>query len=116
MLGVMLLDKLGIDDPVGAVPVHGLNGFWGTISIGLFGKKALDMANNGLFYGGGLKQLGIQTLGVLSVIAFVVVTMGIVFKLIDVFVGLRVHESEELAGLDTSEHGMEAYADFQTQL
>ena len=115
VLGVMLLDKLGIDDPVGAVPVHGLNGLWGTMSIGLFGKKALDVANNGLFYGGGLKQLGIQTLGVLSVIAFVVVTMGIVFKLIDVSIGLRVNEAEELAGLDTSEHGMEAYAGFQTQ-
>jgi Amt family ammonium transporter len=115
VLGVMLLDKLKIDDPVGAVPVHGLNGFWGTISIGLFGKKALAVANDGLFYGGGLKQLGIQALGVVSVIAFILITMGLVFKLIDLTIGLRVHQAEELAGLDTSEHGMESYAGFQTR-
>ena len=115
VLGVILLDKLRIDDPVGAVPVHGMNGFWGTISIGLFGKKALAVANNGLFYGGGLKQLGIQLLGVLSVVAFVLIAMGIVFKLIDIFVGLRVHPEEERVGLDTTEHGMESYAGFQIQ-
>ena len=115
VLGVMLLDKLKIDDPVGAVPVHGLNGFWGTISIGLFGKEALGVANNGLFYGGGLKQLGIQALGVISVVAFILITMGLVFKLIDLTIGLRVHQEEELAGLDMSEHGMESYAGFQTR-
>ncbi len=113
ILGVMLLDKLGIDDPVGAVPVHGLNGIWGTISIGLFGQKALGLANSGLFYGGGLKQLGIQALGVMSVVAFILIVMGLVFKLIDLTVGLRVYPREELAGLDTSEHGMESYAGFQ---
>lgn len=113
ILGVMLLDKLGIDDPVGAVPVHGLNGIWGTISIGLFGQKALGLAYGGLFYGGGLKQLGIQALGVMSVVAFILIVMGLVFKLIDLTIGLRVHPREELAGLDTSEHGMESYAGFQ---
>lgn len=115
VVGVILLDKLKIDDPVGAVPVHGMNGFWGTISIGLFGKKALSVANDGLFYGGGLKQLGTQALGVVSVIIFVLITMGIVFKLIDIIIGLRVHPEEEIAGLDTAEHGMEAYAGFQTR-
>lgn len=115
VLGVILLDKLKIDDPVGAVPVHGLNGLWGTLSIGLFGKKALDVAKNGLFYGGGLKQLGIQALGVTTAVIFVLITMGGLFKLIDMFIGLRVNKEEELAGLDTSEHGMESYAGFQIQ-
>ncbi len=113
VLGVMLLDKLKVDDPVGAVPVHGLNGFWGTLSIGLFGRKALSVANDGLFYGGGLKQLGIQALGVTTVAIFVVIVMGLVFKLIDVTIGLRANEEEELTGLDTSEHGIESYAGFQ---
>ena len=113
VLGVVLLDKLRIDDPVGAVPVHGLNGVWGTLAIGLFGQKALGLANDGLFYGGGLKQLGIQALGVFSVVVFVLVAMGIVFKLIDLTVGLRVTREEELKGLDIGEHGMESYAGFQ---
>jgi Amt family ammonium transporter len=113
VLGVILLDKLKIDDPVGAVPVHGMNGFWGTIAIGLFGKESLGLAYNGLFYGGGVKQLGIQLLGVLSVIIFIVISMSIVFKLINVTIGLRVSREEELKGLDIGEHGMEAYGGFQ---
>ena len=113
VLGVVLLDKLRIDDPVGAVPVHGLNGIWGTLSIGLFGQKTLGLANNGLFYGGGLKQLGVQALGVTAVVIFVLVTMGIVFKLIDKTIGLRVSRDEELKGLDIGEHGMESYSGFQ---
>jgi len=113
VFGVILLDKLHIDDPVGAIPVHGMNGIWGTLAIGFFGRKSLGLAYNGLFYGGGLKQLGIQLLGSLSVIIFIVVSMGIVFKLIDVIIGLRVSREEELKGLDIGEHGMEAYAGFQ---
>jgi Amt family ammonium transporter len=113
VLGVVLLDKLHIDDPVGAFPVHGMNGFWGTLSLGLFGKASLGLAHNGLLYGGGLKQLGIQLLGALSVITFVIVSMTIVFKLIDVTIGLRVSREEELKGLDIGEHGMEAYGGFQ---
>ncbi len=113
ILGVILVDKLHIDDPVGAVPVHGMNGFWGTIAIGLFGKGSLGLAYNGLFYGGGVKQLGIQLLGVLSVIIFIVISMSIVFKFINVTIGLRVSREEELKGLDIGEHGMEAYGGFQ---
>jgi Amt family ammonium transporter len=113
VFGVALLDKLHIDDPVGAVPVHGMNGFWGTIAIGLFGKKSLGLAYNGLFYGGGVRQLGIQLLGVSSVIIFIVISMSIVFKLINVTIGLRVSREEELKGLDIGEHGMEAYGGFQ---
>lgn len=113
VLGVVLLDRLNIDDPVGAVPVHGLNGIWGTLAIGFFGRESLGLANNGLFYGGGLVQFGIQLLGVTSVIAFILLTMGGLFKLIDSTIGLRVSREEELRGLDIGEHGMEAYAGFQ---
>jgi Amt family ammonium transporter len=111
--GVILLDKLHIDDPVGAAPVHGMNGIWGTLSVGLFGKESLGLSNNGLFYGGGPKQLGIQLLGSVSVIIFIIISMSIVFKLIDVTIGLRVSREEELKGLDIGEHGMEAYGGFQ---
>ena len=90
-----------------------MNGFWGTIAIGLFGKKSLGLAYNGLFYGGGLKQLGIQLIGVSSVIIFIAISMSIVFKLINVTIGLRVSREEELKGLDIGEHGMEAYGGFQ---
>ena len=113
VLGVIALDKMRIDDPVGAVPVHGLNGIWGTISIGLFGQKALGLTNNGLFYGGGFAQLGIQLLGVISVVFFVLLAMGIIFKIIDATIGLRVTREEELKGLDIGEHGMESYSGFQ---
>ncbi|MBU2043772.1 MAG: ammonium transporter [Candidatus Omnitrophica bacterium] len=113
ILGVLLLDKFHIDDPVGAVPVHGLNGIWGTLAIGLFGQKSLGLANNGLFYGGNFTQLAIQALGVFSAIAFVLIAMGMVFKLIDLTIGLRVSREEELKGLDIGEHGMESYSGFQ---
>jgi len=113
IMGVIVLDKLKIDDPVGAFPVHGVNGIWGTLAIGLFGQKALGLANDGLFYGGGLKQLGIQALGTFSVVIFILVVMGIIFKVIDLTIGLRVSREEELKGLDIGEHGMESYASFQ---
>ena len=111
--GVELLDKLQIDDPVGAFPVHGMCGVWGTLAVGIFGKKALGVANNGFIYGGNPMQLGTQMVGSLCTVVFVVVSMGIVFKLIDKTVGLRVSREEELRGLDIGEHGMEAYGGFQ---
>ena len=113
VLGVIILDKLKIDDPVGAFPVHGINGIWGTIAVGIFGQKTLGLANDGLIYGGGTNQLMIQILGVGSVVIFVAVTMGIIFKLIDLTIGLRVSKEEEIKGLDIEEHGMESYAGFQ---
>lgn len=113
VLGVVLLDKMRIDDPVGAVPVHGLNGVWGTLSLGIFGQRALGLANEGLIYGGGFKQLIIQLIGVSSVVVFILFTMGIVFTLIKKTVGLRVSRDEELKGLDIGEHGMKAYSGFQ---
>jgi len=112
--GVFLLDRIGVDDPVGAVPVHGFNGVWGTLSIGLFGRKALLAGDlGGLFTGGGPKLLGIQALGCFSSILFVVFTMGLVFLIIKKTIGLRVSETEELRGLDIGEHGMESYSGFQ---
>ncbi|MFH1768257.1 MAG: ammonium transporter [Candidatus Omnitrophota bacterium] len=113
VFGVVGIDKLKIDDPVGAVAVHGLNGIWGTIAVGVFGRSSLGIVNDGLIYGGGLKQLMVQSFGVFAVIAFVIITMGTLFKLIDLFLGLRVSREEELKGLDIGEHGMEAYAGFQ---
>ncbi len=111
--GVELLDKLQIDDPVGAFPVHGICGVWGTLSVGIFGKASLGLVNNGIIYGGNPKQLGAQMVGSICTVAFVVVSMGIIFKLIDKTIGLRVSREEELRGLDIGEHGMEAYGDFQ---
>jgi Amt family ammonium transporter len=110
---VELLDKLHIDDPVGAFPVHGVCGVFGTICVGIFGKASLGLANNGFVYGGNPTQLGIQIVGSVSTIFFVVITMSIVFKLIDLTVGLRISREEELRGLDIGEHGMEAYGGFQ---
>jgi Amt family ammonium transporter len=113
VLGVELLDKLHIDDPVGAVPVHGMCGIFGTICIGIFGKSSLGLANDGFIYGGNPTQLGIQMVGSAATVMFVVVSMGIIFKVIDLVVGLRVSREEELRGLDIGEHGMEAYSGFQ---
>ena len=113
VLGVTLLDKMKVDDPVGAVAVHGFNGIWGTLAVGIWGQKALDLGRDGLLHGGGLAQLGVQALGVFSVCAFVIVTMGLVFLVIKKTVGLRVSAEEETRGLDIGEHGMEAYAGFQ---
>ncbi|MFH1379447.1 MAG: ammonium transporter [bacterium] len=113
VLGTVALDKLHIDDPVGAVPVHLMNGIWGTLAVGIFGRKALGLAGDGLLHGGGLSQLGIQALGVFVVVIFVMIIMYIVFKTIDALIGLRVSREDELKGLDISQHGMESYSGFQ---
>ena len=107
VFGVIALDALGLDDPVGAVTVHGLNGIWGTLAVGLFHLES------GLFYGGGGAQLGIQAVGIFASLGFVAVVMAIVFKLLDSIWGLRVDLDTELRGLDIEEHGMESYSGFQ---
>ncbi|TVP78171.1 MAG: ammonium transporter [Puniceicoccaceae bacterium] len=106
--------KLRVDDPVGAVSVHGICGVWGTLAVGLFGSTAIDpgLLSDGLLYGG-TAQIGVQALGVAAVFAFVFPVSLILFKMIKAITGLRVSEEEELQGLDISEHGNEAYADFQ---
>jgi len=115
VLSVELFDFVfKIDDPVGAISVHGICGALGTLLVGLFAEaKYAGEGINGLFFGGGLKLLGTQLIGVLAVLAWVVVTMGIIFLIIKATVGLRVSREEELKGLDIDEHGMEAYSGFQ---
>ena len=116
VFGVWLLDYvLRIDDPVGAVAVHCMNGIWGTIATGLFATISAPGNDTltGLFYGGGFTLLGKQLLGMFSVIAWTVVTITITFMIIKATVGLRVSEEEEIEGLDSCEHGLaSAYAGF----
>ncbi len=115
VFGIEFIDKvLKIDDPVGAVGVHGLNGALGTICVGLF-SDGTGTEGLGLFTGGGFHLLGVQLLGMVAVIAWVAVTMTVVFQVIKHTMGLRVSEDEEIAGLDIREHGIESsYADFIT--
>ena len=127
VFGVWLLDyKLHIDDPVGAVAVHCLNGIWGTIAVGLFATPSApgySIANGngetikGLFYGGGFELLGLQLLGFGAVAGWTILTMIIVFLAIKKIFGLRVSEEEEILGLDATEHGLQsAYAGFVTSM
>jgi len=114
--GVWLLDYvLHIDDPVGAVAVHMMNGIWGTIAVGLFATTSAPANDtlNGLFYGGGFDLLGKQLLGFVSVAAWTAVTITIVFLVIKHTIGLRATEQEEILGMDATEHGLvSSYADF----
>jgi len=111
---VELVDKvLHIDDPVGAVSVHGVCGAWGTLAVGLFADGVNDASIVGLFYGGGATQLGIQLLGVAAVFAWVVLLSSILFGSLKAIGMLRVNGKEELMGLDIGEHGMESYSGFQ---
>jgi ammonium transporter, Amt family len=126
VFSVGFFDKLNIDDPVGAVSVHLVNGTWGTIALGLFavglenpsfkGHPALFFTSAapkaGLFYGGGFGQLGIQILGVLAVIAMTAALSALFWGVLKATMGIRVSQEEEMEGLDISEHGMEAYAGF----
>ena len=116
VFGVWLLDyKLHIDDPVGAVAVHCLNGIWGTIAVGLFATTSAPGNDTltGLFYGGGLSLLGKQLIGFAAIAAWTAVTITIAFFIIKAVVGLRVTEEEEIVGLDSCEHGLaSAYSGF----
>lgn len=125
VFGVWFCDNvIRVDDPVGAVAVHMMNGIWGTIAVGLFATDTTptyslaDSAGNpmlGLFYGGGFKLLGIQLLGMLATATWTAITITITFLLIKKIVGLRVTPEEEIVGLDATEHGLEtAYAGFLT--
>jgi len=120
VFGIDFIDKkLKIDDPVGAIGVHGLCGATGTLMVGLFSAAEYTYAGGaltmpkGLFYGGGLKLLGVEALGVVSVAAWVAVVMFIIFSIIKATTGLRVSKEDEILGLDITEHGLEsAYGDF----
>jgi Amt family ammonium transporter len=118
VIGVYGIESLGIDDPVGAVSVHGLNGLWGLIAVGLFadgtyGNYATDgpMAT-GLFYGGGFDQLISQLIGAGAVIVWAFTLGFITFKIMDKLMGIRASAVEEIKGLDITEHGTPAYPDF----
>ncbi|MFW6292107.1 MAG: ammonium transporter [Spirochaetota bacterium] len=109
VLSVEFFDKvLHIDDPVGAISVHGVVGAWGTLAVGLFGD--LEKIGSGLARGG---QIGVQLLGIVAVFAWVVVTALVLFGILKAAKVLRVDEKEELQGLDISEHGAESYSGFQ---
>jgi Amt family ammonium transporter len=116
VFGIEFIDKkLKIDDPVGAVGVHGLNGAFGTLAVGLF-SDGTGTDWKGLFTGGGFKGLGLQFFGMFVTIVWVVVTMTIIFQVIKHTIGLRVSAEEELAGLDSKEHGLtSAYDGFMVQ-
>ena len=105
--------KLHIDDPVGAVGVHLANGVWGTLAVGLLANPAAPAGLEGLLYTGSFRLLGIQTLGIIAILAWTAVTMILTFLIIRKTVGLRVSKEEEIKGLDRTEHGLpSAYADF----
>ncbi|MCS6871277.1 MAG: ammonium transporter [Anaerolineae bacterium] len=104
--GTLLLERLRVDDAVGAVPVHGFAGVWGTLAVGLFHGKT------GLLHGGGVAQLISQAIGIVAVAAFVLVSSAIMFAIIKATVGLRVPEEGEKMGLDAYEHGMVSYPEY----
>ncbi|MEX1279227.1 MAG: ammonium transporter [Acidimicrobiia bacterium] len=110
VVSIVGLERIKIDDPVGAISVHGTAGIWGVLAVGLFEFEG------GLFNGGGAELLGIQAIGVLAIAGWVFVTSTIVFRVLNAIWGLRVSEEEERAGLDHMEHGSLAYPEFQEQV
>ena len=100
VVGVALIDKLKLDDPVGAIAVHLICGIWGTLAVGIFGDLA------------GWTQLGYQAIGIVSIGAFCLISSFIIIKTLKKTIGIRVSEREEQDGLDIHEHGMDAYPDF----
>ena len=116
VLGSLLVEKIGIDDPVGALAAHGMSGMWGTLALGFLTvpklAENLDTGKGGLFYGGGFHQLGIQGLGLLAVGAFTFTASFLVLWLMKVTVGIRTEPEVETLGLDVSEHGMWGYPEF----
>jgi len=116
VLAVVFIDRvMHVDDPVGCIAGHAACGVWGTFALGLFAqdKFAPGTTGNGLFFGGGGKLLGVQSLGIVSVAAYSLLAGFLLFYVIKKLVGLRVSREEELKGLDIGEHGMEAYSGFQ---
>jgi len=116
VLGVLFVERIGIDDPVGALSAHGMAGVWGTLSLGFFTVPALAeklaTGSGGILYGGGLHQLGVQALGLVTVGVFTFATSFGILWLFKVTIGIRTEEHVETAGLDVSEHGMWGYPEF----
>jgi Amt family ammonium transporter len=118
VVGALALENLGVDDPVGAVSVHGFNGIWGLLSLGLFADGTYGNYTTeaphviGLFYGGGFGQLIAQAIGALVCVIWAFGLGFILFKAMDKLIGIRVPPEEELSGLDVKEHGTAAYPNF----
>lgn len=114
VFSTLFFEKMHVDDPVGACAVHLVNGTLGTLFIGLFSKKGVTTLSdvNGLFYGGGFRQLGIELVGIVAVGAFAVATSAITWEVLKHTIGIRVSREEEIRGLDIGEHGNIAYPDF----
>jgi Amt family ammonium transporter len=116
VMAVLFFDRVRVDDPVGAISVHMVNGIWGTLALGLFANPtvapAAAVAKPGLFFGGGMQQLLPQLIGIVSVAAFVLAASAVGWLIVKAIVGLRVSAEEELEGLDLGEHGNVAYPDF----
>ena len=116
VVGVLAVEKVGLDDPVGAVAAHGMSGVWGTLSLGFLAVPSLadklDTGRGGLFYGGGFHQLGVQVLGLVAVGAFAFSASFAVLWVFKRTVGIRTEPEVETAGLDVSEHGMWGYPEF----
>lgn len=108
---VLFFDRVKVDDPVGAISVHGVCGAWGAIAVGLFATEDSDFWQQGLFYGGGTDQLVTQVIGVVAIAAFVAVTTAGLFAVIKATIGLRVEAEEEMNGLDVLEHGHPGYGE-----
>jgi len=118
VFAVLFFDRLGIDDPVGALAVHLVNGIWGTIAVGLFAQDAFipNTTGNGLLFGGGTKLLISQLIGVAAVGAFTFVVSYLLWLAVKATLGVRVSEQEEMEGLDLGEHGNIAYPDFAVSM
>ena len=113
MFAVGFFDRLKIDDPVGAISVHLVNGVWGTLALGIFADPTFyEDGPVGFFAGGGLNQLWIQFVGTMSIGGMTVLLSTIFWLILKATLGIRVSDEEELMGLDIGEHGMEAYAGF----
>src|SRR5919199_1104362 len=112
---LVLVDQIGVDDPLGAIAAHGMGGIWGTLSCGLFATPALaesvGAGQGGLFYGGSFAQLGVQALGIATAGGFTFVASYAVFAVLKATIGLRVKPEQELNGLDISEHGVYGYSE-----
>ena len=106
-IAVVLVDKMGIDDPVGAIAVHGINGAWGTLAVGLFAMET------GLLTGGGAGQLITQAIGLFAIIAMSFILTFVLMTLLKMTIGIRVSPEDETAGLDAAEYGLESYTEFE---
>jgi Amt family ammonium transporter len=116
VLAVIGFDKVHVDDPVGALSVHLVNGIFGTLCVGLFAESQWTPGQAaGLFFGGGLKQLGVQALGVFWVAVFVFATAYLTWQILKATMGIRVSIQEEIEGLDIGEHGQTTYPEFVTR-